>query len=145
MATARYDREEVANVAKQKINRILEAKMKFRAAEDERIEKRVIEEMEPKWYRPWKRSREKAKQTVMMESVFPFFRLDLLRRRDYSAELRKATRIAEMAEHAQTGITLDQDEASFLYENVKCGGTAAQDSQSEANEGAYPPLPPTTC
>ena len=29
--------------------------------------------------------------------------------------------------------------------NVKCGGTAAQDSQSEANEGAYPPLPPTTC
>ena len=32
-----------------------------------------------------------------------------------------------------------------LLENVKCGGTAAQDSQSEANEGAYPPLPPTTC
>ena len=29
--------------------------------------------------------------------------------------------------------------------NVKCGGTATQDSQSEANEGAYPPLPPTTC
>ena len=29
--------------------------------------------------------------------------------------------------------------------NVKCGGTAAQDSQSEANERRYPPLPPTTC
>ena len=28
--------------------------------------------------------------------------------------------------------------------NVKCGGTAAQDSQSEANEGASPPLPRTT-
>ena len=33
----------------------------------------------------------------------------------------------------------------FLEANVKCGGTAAQDSQSEANEGAYSPLPPTTC
>ena len=31
------------------------------------------------------------------------------------------------------------------WTNVRCGGTAAQDSQSEANEGAYPPLPPTTC
>jgi len=119
MATARYDKEEVANAAKQKIARILEAKMKFRAAEDERIEKRVIEKMEPKWYRPWKRSREKAKQTVMMERVFPFFRLGLMRLRDYSADLRKATRIAEMAEHAQTGITLDQGEAAFLYANVK--------------------------
>ena len=29
--------------------------------------------------------------------------------------------------------------------NVRCGGTAAQDSQSEANEGRCPPLPPTTC
>lgn len=29
--------------------------------------------------------------------------------------------------------------------NVKCGGTAAQDSQSKANEGACSPLPPTTC
>ena len=32
-----------------------------------------------------------------------------------------------------------------IARNVKCGGTAAQDSQSEANKGAYPPLPPTTC
>ena len=31
------------------------------------------------------------------------------------------------------------------WTNVKCGGTAAQDSQSKAKEGAYPPLPPTTC
>jgi hypothetical protein len=33
---------------------------------------------------------------------------------------------------------------SISLANVKCGGTAAQDSQSEANEGAYPPLPRTT-
>jgi len=31
----------------------------------------------------------------------------------------------------------------IFFINVKSGGTAAQDSQSEANEGAYPPLPPT--
>lgn len=35
-------------------------------------------------------------------------------------------------------------EVSFLP-NVRCGGTAAQDSQSEANEGRCPPLPPTSC
>lgn len=29
--------------------------------------------------------------------------------------------------------------------NVRCGAPAAQDSQSEANEGAYPPLPRTNC
>ncbi len=29
--------------------------------------------------------------------------------------------------------------------NARCGGTAAQDSQSEANDGRYPPLPRTTC
>ena len=29
--------------------------------------------------------------------------------------------------------------------NVKSGGTAAQDSQSEANEGRCPALPPTYC
>lgn len=34
--------------------------------------------------------------------------------------------------------------AHFL-QNIKCRGTAAQDSQSEANEGAYSPLPSTTC
>jgi hypothetical protein len=34
---------------------------------------------------------------------------------------------------------------SSILPNVKCGGTAAQDSQSEANEGACPPLPPTSC
>ena len=100
--------------------------MKFRAAEDERIEKRVIEEMEPKWYRPWKRSREKAKQTVMMESVFPFFLINplRLRMRDWSADLQKATRIAEMAERAQTDITLDQDEAAFLYANANVDAPA---------------------
>ena len=35
--------------------------------------------------------------------------------------------------------------SDISLENVKCGGTAAQDSQSEANEGRCPPLPPTTC
>jgi hypothetical protein len=34
--------------------------------------------------------------------------------------------------------------AHFL-QNIKCRGTAAQDSQSEANEGAYSPLPSMTC
>ena len=35
--------------------------------------------------------------------------------------------------------------ASEFLPNVRCGGTAAQDSQSEANEGRYTPLPRTTC
>ena len=37
------------------------------------------------------------------------------------------------------------DSIRVLLANVKSGGTAAQDSQSEANEGACPPLPRTTC
>jgi len=39
----------------------------------------------------------------------------------------------------------NSDEKKIPLENVKSGGTAAQDLQSEANEGACPPLPPTTC
>ena len=33
----------------------------------------------------------------------------------------------------------------IILQNVKSGGTAAQDSQSEANEGRCPALPPTYC
>jgi hypothetical protein len=35
--------------------------------------------------------------------------------------------------------------SGHLIINVRCGGTAAQDSPSEVNEGRYTPLPPTPC
>jgi hypothetical protein len=54
---------------------------------------------------------------------------------------------------ANVGLRITVTKLAFFLEchaviflpNVKCGGTAEQDSQSEANEGRYTPLPPTTC
>ena len=55
---------------------------------------------------------------------------------DYLAAGRSGGRHHVAGEHGQEGAQ---------KVNVRCGGTAAMDSQSEANVGACPPLPRTTC
>lgn len=118
MATAIFDKDVVANAARQKISQIIDERATFRAAEDKRIEKLVVEEMRRKWYRPWKRSRKHAEEIVMIHCVLPFCYIDTLRRRDYLVALQEATRIVELAERANSDITLSHDDVAFIFSNA---------------------------
>ena len=133
MATAGYDISEVANAAKAKIARIRVKQQQFQIIVDERFEKSVIKQMEPKWYRPWKQSRGKAEKTVKLENFYSFsVNLDTMN--VLSSDLRRAKRIAYMAAHPGSTsalITLDHNEYAFLFEGKPVNDSATEPQTSE--------------